>query len=93
MPTETIAAANVLRHDNHTAPASLTERTLTQPANFLLIKNSHATLSLSVSFDGVNTYTLGPGSSLSLETAKQKTYWTAEVTATATVEVLYGSEK
>lgn len=89
MATEMRAAAAVIRHDNHTPTGSLVERTFTVPANFLLIYNSDASTSASVSFDGVSEFPIPAGASLALEVAKLKSYYTKGAVA---LKVLVGSE-
>lgn len=92
MATEFRAAANKVRHDNHTAPASLTERTFTVEANFLVIYNSDSSNAAEVSFDGTNTFPIPALSTLSMELAKQKSYYTKATAGSPALKVMYGSE-
>jgi len=91
MATEFRAASNVVRHDNHSAPASLTERTFTKPANFLLIYNPSVS-EVQVSFDGTNEFPIPSGAALSFELAHYKSYYTHGSGAEA-LKVLVGSEE
>lgn len=79
-----------IRHDNHTAPASLTKRTISPKANYILIKNKNLTNEAEVSFDGVNTFPINPGGSLSIEASGLIDYWTSGSVALA---VLIGGEE
>lgn len=83
----------LVRHDNHTAPGSFTERTFAQPADFLLIRNTDATNSVLISFDGVNGFTLKPDEILTLSLRNKKTYFTKAVSGSPTLEVLVGSDQ
>ena len=91
MATEFRAAANKMRHDNHAAPGSLTERTFAVPANFLIISNTDSTNPAAVSFDGSNSFTIPAGASASFDMAKQVSYWTSGTSSPA-LEVVFGSE-
>ena len=88
MATDMRAASNKVRHDNHTAPGSLTERTFTVPANFLIIYNAGAT-SAAISFDGTNEFPIPAGSTLSMDLCKQVSYYTSGSVA---LKVMYGAE-
>lgn len=93
MATEQRAASNVVRHDNHTAPDTIAERTFTKPANFLIVYNSHATTAAAISFDGTNTFPIPAGGSLSMDLSLQRTYWTQSTGAACALKVMYGSEQ
>lgn len=92
MSTEIRKAINVIRHDNHVPPASLTKRTFTSKhSNSILMSNTSASTIEYVSFDGTNMFTLLPTGILSFEFSAQKEYWT-KGDAAGTLEVLIGSE-
>lgn len=92
MPSEFRAASNKLRHDNHTAPGSLTERSFSQLANFLIIYNSDSSNAAEVSFDGTNTFPIPALSSFSIEVSQLKSYWTKATAGSPALKVLFGSE-
>lgn len=79
-----------IRHDNHTAPASLTLRSIIPKINYLLIKNKSLTSSANVSFDGVNSFPINPGGSLSMEVSGLIAYYTS---GSVDLAVLFGSEE
>lgn len=79
-----------IRHDNHTAPASLTKRSLNPKVNYLLIKNRSTTDPANISFDGINTYTLDPRESLSVEGSGLISYWTS---GSVDLEVIIAGEE
>jgi len=83
----------LVRHDNHTAPGSFTERTFAKPADFLLIRNTDTTDSALISFDGTNGFTLKPGEILTLSLKNKRTYFTKAAAGTPTLEVLVGSDE
>lgn len=92
MATEIRAAVNVVRHDNHLAPASLTKRTFIVPINSLLIYNTSTTNSAFISFDGVNELTIKPGGAFSMDFSKLYSYWTRGDNATTNLQVVTGAE-
>ena len=92
MATETRCANNKLRHDNHTPPTTIAERTFTKPANDMIFRNLDATITMYVSFDGTNLFTITAGQSLSVQGSNQKTYYSKAASGTPSMEVMYGSE-
>lgn len=92
MATEVRSALNVIRHDNHAPPASLTARTFVSPqlSNFLMISNTSA-VTVYVSFDGTNLFTINSGGVFVINFSCQKQYWT-KGDGVASVEVIIGSE-
>ena len=92
MATEIRYASNRIRHDNHLAPTTLTERTFVKPANTVLIVNTSVTNSAWISFDGLSLFTLKPGASICLDFSKQYTYWTKGDGVTTNMEVIVGAE-
>lgn len=92
MATEIRYAVSAVRHDNHTAPITLTKRNFPKPINTLLVINTSSTANAYISFDGVNKLTLVPGDSFSMDFAKRYDYWT-QSDGTADLEVVTGSEE
>lgn len=93
MATSINGAVNKIQHDNYTATTTAAEKTPTNPFNFLLIRNTDSTNSVLVSFDGDVTYfTIPPGSTLSLEVNRMKSYHVKSSASTIAVQCLYGSE-
>lgn len=92
MPKEIKAAAvqGGIRHDNHTAPVILTQRTFNPLVNYILIKNRSLTNPAEISFDGITSYTLDPKESLGIEGSGLKHYWTS---GNVQLQVIIGSEK
>jgi hypothetical protein len=92
--TQVKAAVDIIRHDNHVPPASLTQRTFTAHSctNTILISNVSSATTVLVSFDGVNTFTLKPGGSFSMNFSSQLSYWISG-DGVGAVEVLLGSER
>jgi len=70
------AVKNAVRHDNHTAPLSLTKRNTVRKYNYLLVKNRSSTAVALISFDGINSFTIDPKESISLEVSGLTDYWT-----------------
>lgn len=70
------AVQGSIRHDNHVATAGLTLRPLNPPVNYILIKNRSSSAPASVSFDGVNSFTIDPKESLSIEGSGLTQYYT-----------------
>lgn len=93
MSTQIRAAVDVIRHDNHIPPASLTLRPFTSHSvsNTLLISNTSSSTTVKLSFDGTNTFTILPGGVFSMNFSNQKGYWT-KGDGVGTVEVIVGSE-
>jgi len=83
----------LVRHDNHTAPGTFTERTFVKPADFLLVRNTDTTNSALVSFDGLTGFTLKPDEILTLSLKNKRTYWTKAAAGTPALEVLVGSDE
>lgn len=92
MATEIRYANNVMRHDNHTAPVSLTKRIFPVPINCILIYNPSSTADAAISFDGVNTLTIKKGAAFSMDFAKLYSYWTLGDGSTTTLQVVTGAE-
>lgn len=87
------ADARTLEHDNFATSTSDATKTPTVPANFILIENMDAVISVLVSFDGGTTYkTVKAGSVLSMDVDNLKTYVIKSASGTPNVEALYGSE-
>jgi len=81
-----------LRHDNHSAPAVLTQRNLNPKVNYILVRNTDRINSIGLSFDGTNMYTLRPGESLGLQVSGITKYWTVSLAGLVAVQVLTGAE-
>lgn len=82
-----------IRHDNHAAPATLTKRDLSPKVNYILIKNRSNSKTALISFDGLNTYTLDPKESFSLEGSGLISYWTGQGSGAANLEVIVAGEE
>lgn len=92
MATEIRAAVNIVRHDNHTAPVSLTKRTFPKPINSLLIYNPSTTATASISFDGSSLLNIKPGGAFSMDFSNLYSYWTQGDGSTNALQVVTGSE-
>ena len=92
MATEVRAAVNVIRHDNHTPPATLTARLFNnQRSNTLILSNVSTATTMYISFDGTSLFTIKPGGVFSINFSCQKQYWT-QGDALGQMEVIIGSE-
>lgn len=82
-----------IRHDNHTPTASLVARTFTKPVDFVLFRNTDTSLSINVSFDGTNSFTLRPLESLSMEVVRMRGYYTQATSGSPALQVMTGSQE
>jgi len=93
MSTRTRVDVSVIQHDNYSVSTAVVKTPLT-PANFLTLKNTHATLGLLVSFDGgTNFFTISAGAALSFDVDALVNYTVKASSGTVTAECLYGRER
>ena len=93
MATHIVYNTATVRHDNHTPPASFTQRTFTSPINSILVVNISSTVNSYLSFDGSNSLTLKPGAAFSMDFSRQISYWTKSDSGAGSLEVVTGSEQ
>lgn len=91
MSTSIKVDVNVVRHDNHISPVTLTKRTFTSPINTLLIYNTSATTAY-ISFDGTSLLSINGGGAFSMDFNKLYAYYTQGDGSTTALQVVTGSE-
>lgn len=92
MSTSVKSDINVVRHDNHVAPVTLTKRTFPSPVNTILLYNTSSTSTMNISFDGTNTLAIKAGGAFSMDFNKLYSYWTQGDGSTTAIQVVTGSE-
>jgi hypothetical protein len=91
MATSIRADVNIVRHDNHTPPVSLTKRVFPYFINTILIFNT-GSMPISISFDGASLLTIKGGGAFSMDFNNLREYWTVGDGSTY-IQVVTGSER
>jgi hypothetical protein len=92
MSTQIRWASDVILHDNHVPPVTLTQRDLPgKVCNTILLSNTTAATTVYISFDGVNEFSILPGGVFTLNFSNGRKYWTRGDGVNG-VEVIAGAE-